>query len=240
MASSTRTRRDPWADAVAHLGGLDAEWSALIGHVGPCLLRKRATADRFATLVRAIIGQQISAKAATSIDARLRALGGERHMPEALIAVGETGLRGVGLSGVKARYVLNLAEAVRSGGVPLQAFGRWSDEAIIERLTTVKGIGVWTAQMFLIFAMNRPDVLPVADLGVRVALRDRYGLDALPGPALCHTLTETWRPYRSVAMWYLWRGLDKAVKAKLNTEGSITNAPDPDPDLDTQTEGGPT
>jgi DNA-3-methyladenine glycosylase II len=213
---NARLRRDPWADAVGHLALLDSEWSALIEGVGPCQLRKRATADRFATLVRAIIGQQISAKAAASIDARLRALGGDRHMPEPLLALGEAGLRSVGLSGVKARYVLNLSEAVRSGDVPLHNFGRWTDEAIVERLTTVKGIGVWTAQMFLIFAMTRPDVLPVADLGIRVALRDRFRLDAHPTPAECHALTESWRPYRSVAMWYLWRSLDASIKAKLN------------------------
>ena len=207
-------RRDPWSEAVSHLRQLDDYWSGLIERVGPCQLRPRRPADRFPTLVRAIIGQQISTKAAASIDARLRALAGEPHTPDGLLAVGEAGLRGVGLSGVKARYVLNLSDAVRSGDVPLHKFGRWSDEAIVERLTTVKGVGVWTAQMFLIFALNRPDILPVTDLGIRVAIRDRFGLVALPTSAECHELTHGWRPYRSVAMWYLWRGLDPAFKVQ--------------------------
>jgi DNA-3-methyladenine glycosylase II len=207
-----KTVKDPWADAIDHLRSLDERWAERIEKVGPCRLVTRP--DRFGTLVRAIIGQQISTKAAASIDARLRLLGGDRHIPEALLALGETGLRSVGLSGVKARYVLNLSEAVRSGDIPLHNVGRLSDEEIVKRLTAVKGIGVWTAQTFLIFAMNRPDVLPVADLGIRVAIRDRFGLEALPGPSDCHTLTEGWRPFRSVAMWYLWRSLDPAFKLK--------------------------
>jgi DNA-3-methyladenine glycosylase II len=160
--------------------------------------------------VRAIIGQQISTKAAASIDARLQAVGGEPHTPDAILALGEAGLRSVGLSGVKARYVLNLAESVHSRRVPLASIHRYDDAAIVEKLTSVKGIGVWTAEMFLIFALNRPDVLPVADLGVRVALRSRFGLDDLPGPKACRELTEPWRPFRTVAMWYLWRSLDTA------------------------------
>ena len=215
MAKPRKISIDPWLDAVTHLSAIDGEWSSLIERVGPCVLRPCKPSHRFATLVRAIIGQQISSKAAASIDARLRLLGGDPHEPEPLLALGEAGLRSVGLSGVKARYVLNLAEGVRSGTIPIQKFARWDDDAIVERLTTIKGVGVWTAQMFLIFAMNRPDVLPVADLGIRVALRDRHGLPALPGPAECHALTERLKPYRSVAMWYLWRGLDKAAKIKL-------------------------
>lgn len=179
----------------------------MIDRVGPCILRPRR--DRFGTLVRAIIGQQISSKAAASIDARLRALAGDPHHPESLLAQGEAGLRSVGLSGVKARYVLHLSEAVQTGDVPLHRIGRWTDEAIVERLTTVKGVGVWTAEMFLIFALNRPDVLPVSDLGIRVGLRDWFGLDDLPTPAVCRTLTEPWRPHRTAAMWYLWRRLDQ-------------------------------
>lgn len=170
------------------------------------MLRPRK--DRFGTLVRAIIGQQISTRAAATIDARLRALGGDPHDPAKLLAVGEEGLRGCGLSGVKARYVLNLSEAVLSGQVPLARIGTLSDEAIKTRLTTIKGVGAWTAEMFLIFSLNRPDVLPVADLGVRVGIRNFYGLEEMPSPRLCVELAEPWRPHRSVAMWYLWRSLD--------------------------------
>jgi DNA-3-methyladenine glycosylase II len=201
-----RPRRDPWASAVEHLAALEAKWADRIERIGPCALRPRR--HRFGTLVRAIIGQQISTKAATSIDARVRERAGTPHEPGALIALGEDGLRACGLSGVKARYVLALSEAVAGGRLPLHRAGRWGDEEVVARLTEVKGIGRWTAEMFLIFALNRPDVLPVGDLGVRVGLRDHFGLDDLPDPALCRSLTEPWRPYRSVAMWYLWRELD--------------------------------
>ena len=105
--------------------------------------------------------------------------------------------------------MLNLAEAVGSGAVPLDEIDdSWDDAKITQSLTTIKGIGVWTAEMFLIFSLNRPDVLPASDLGVRVALRDRHGLAELPKPSQCHALADPWRPYRSIASWYLWRGLD--------------------------------
>jgi DNA-3-methyladenine glycosylase II len=199
--------RDRWAKAVRHLRRVDPHLKAIIDRVGPCLLEPKT--DRFGTLVRAIIGQQISSKAAASIHNRLVAIGGEPHLPARLIELGEPALRGVGLSGVKARYVLNLAEAVGSGAVPLDAIDEsWDDARITQALTTIKGIGVWTAEMFLIFSLNRPDVFPAGDLGVRVALRDRHGLAELPKPSECHALAEPWRPYRSIASWYLWRGLD--------------------------------
>jgi DNA-3-methyladenine glycosylase II len=137
--------------------------------------------DRFGTLVNSIISQQISSKAAESIGRRLIAIGGEPHHPQRLIALGETTLRSVGLSAAKARYVLNLAEAVHSGSVPLDAIDdSWEDARIIQALTTIKGIGVWTAEMFLIFALNRPDVLPIGEMGVRVGIKNRHGLTELP------------------------------------------------------------
>jgi DNA-3-methyladenine glycosylase II len=211
MPKTPRARRDPWSEAVAHIRTVDPEWSTIIDRIGPCVLRPRT--DRFSLLVRAIVGQQISTKAAAAIDARLRVLGSDPHTPEALLALGEDGVRAAGTSGVKARYILNVAEAVQSGQVPLDKFGRMSDEAIVESLTTIKGVGVWTAQMFLIFVMNRPDVLPSGDLGVRVALRNRFGLEALPTPRECEALAAIWRPYRTVAMWYLWRSLDNQKRA---------------------------
>jgi DNA-3-methyladenine glycosylase II len=206
-----RKRTEPWAEAIAHLRRADSYCAAAIDRVGPCLLEPKA--DRFGTLVRAIIGQQISSKAAASIDLRLRAIGGEPHDPAALLKLGEPALRGVGLSGVKARYVLNLAEAVAGGHAPVDEFHDWDDDAIIDRLTAIKGIGRWTAEMFLIFALNRPDILPAADLGVRVALRERHGLTELPRPAECAALAEHWRPYRSIAIWYLWKDVDAPGKS---------------------------
>ena len=161
IRTEPRPRRppDPWAAAVRHLRRVDPHLRAIIDRVGPCRLEPKP--DRFGTLVRAIIGQQISSKAAASIHGRLVEIGGEPHRPERLIELGEEALRGVGLSGVKARYVLNLAEAVASGAVPLDAIDdSWDDAEVTEALVSIKGIGVWTAEMFLIFALNRPDVLP--------------------------------------------------------------------------------
>ena len=202
---------DPWAEGVAFLRALDPKWEAIIDAVGPCRLNLRP--DRVACLVRAIVGQQISSKAATSIDRRLRDLAGETHEPAALLALGEEGIRSAGLSGVKARYVLNLSRAVSEGTVPLHEVHDWEDEAIIAALTTIKGVGAWTAEMFLIFALGRPDILSVGDLGIRVGLRSFYGLDDLPTPQECRALTEAWRPYRTVAMWYLWEQIDNPPKA---------------------------
>ena len=199
----------PWDEGVAFLRNLDPKWEAIIDQVGPCRLEPRT--DRFGTLVRAIIGQQISSKAATSIDRRLRDLCGEPHDPAPLLKVGEEGLRSVGLSGVKSRYVLNLARAVTDGQIPLAELHTWEDARVVANLTRVKGVGNWTAEMFLIFALGRSDVLSVGDLGIRVGLRSFYGLDALPGPRECQELTESWRPHRTVAMWYLWEQIDNPV-----------------------------
>ena len=210
-SSTAKSRKkievDPWAEAVAHLRGLDEIWAERIERIGPCRLSVRP--DRFGTLVRAIIGQQISSKAAASIDKRLREMSGDPHAPEALIALGIDGIRSAGLSGIKARYVLNLAEAVRSGAVPIDEFHDWEDEAIIASLTAIKGVGSWTAEMFLIFCLNRPDVLSVGDLGIRASLKRHHGLAEMPSPKLCRELTEALRPYRSVAMWYLWSEVDR-------------------------------
>jgi DNA-3-methyladenine glycosylase II len=199
-----------WAAAVKHLRRVDPHLRSIIDRVGPCRLEPHI--DRFSALVRSIIGQQISSKAALSINRRLVEIGCEPHHPARLIELGEASLRTVGLSSAKARYVLNLAEAVVSGQLPLDQFDdSWDDEAITQSLTAIKGIGVWTAEMFLIFALNRPDILPTSDLGVRVGLRDRHGLAELPKPRDCHALAEAWRPYRTIASWYLWKGTDATI-----------------------------
>lgn len=201
-----RVVRDPWREAVEHLVAADPRFGPIVERVGPCQLRPRS--DRFGTLVRAIIGQQISSKAAATIDGRLQVLSGEPHDPVKILALGEDGLRSVGLSGMKSRYVLSLSDEVASRRLDLKRLHRHDDETIITELTRVKGIGRWTAEMFLIFSLNRPDVLPVADLGIRVGLRDHHNLADLPKPAQCIELAAPWRPFRSVAMWYLWRSLD--------------------------------
>jgi DNA-3-methyladenine glycosylase II len=202
--------RNRWAVAVRHLRRVDPHLRSIIDRIGPCCLEPHP--DRFGALVRSIISQQISTKAAQSINARLVAISGESHQPARLIEIGEARLRTVGLSSAKARYVLNLAEAVASGEVPLDQFDdSWDDHTITQSLTTVKGIGIWTAEMFLIFVLNRPDILPAGDLGVRVGLRDRHGLADLPKPRDCHSLAELWRPYRTIASWYIWKGADTPI-----------------------------
>jgi DNA-3-methyladenine glycosylase II len=210
MTLPSARARNRWAAAVRHLRRVDPHLRAIIDRIGPCRLEPHP--DRFSALVRSIIGQQISTKAAASINARLVAIGGEPHHPARLIEIGEANLRTVGLSSAKARYVLNLAEAVASGQVPLDEFDdSWDEQSITQALTAVKGIGVWTAEMFLIFVLNRPDILPVSDLGVRIGLRDRHGLAELPKPRDCHSLAEIWRPYRTIASWYIWKGTDTPI-----------------------------
>jgi 3-methyladenine DNA glycosylase/8-oxoguanine DNA glycosylase len=196
-----------WAAAVKHLRRVDPHLKAIIDRIGPCRLEPHP--DRFAALVRSIVGQQISTSAARSINQKLVTLGGDPPRPDRLIELGDAQLRTAGLSSAKARYILNLAEAVVSGELPLEEFDdTWDDQTIIRSLIAVKGIGTWTAEMFLIFVMNRPDVFPAGDLGVRAALRERHGLAELPAPRDCHPLAEAWRPYRSVASWYIWRRID--------------------------------
>lgn len=199
-----------WEDAVRHLHRVDPHLRSVIRRIGPCRLTPRP--DRFGTLVNSIVAQQISSKAAASISRKLHDLAGATHRPERLLALGVDPLRSVGLSASKARYVLNLAEAVGSGAVPLERFDEsWDDAAIVASLSSIKGIGVWTAEMFLIFSLNRPDVLPVHDLGIRAGLRDRHGLAELPKPSECSALAEAWRPYRTVASWYLWQKIDTPI-----------------------------
>jgi DNA-3-methyladenine glycosylase II len=206
--TNSRQSRDPWSDALAHLGAVDDVWHQRIQLVGPCLLRPRR--DRFGSLVRSIVAQQISTKAAQSISQRLLDLLDGNYDPQRLLALSADDLRSVGLSGQKARYLQSLSQAVASGQVPLHQAGRWSDDAIIERLTAIPGIGRWTAEMFLVFALNRPDVLSVGDLGIRAGIQRHFGLAEPPRPDLCRELAAPWRPFRSVAMWYLWREKDIA------------------------------
>ncbi len=177
-----RASPDQWAAAVKHLRRVDPYLKDIIDRVGPCRLSPHP--DRFSALVRSIIGQQISTKAARSINLKLTVLGGDPPRPERLIELGETELRTAGLSGAKARYILNLAEAVVSGELPLDEFDdTWDDQTITGALTAVKGIGVWTAEMFLIFVMNRPDVFPASDSGGAGGAARPARLERLTGAA---------------------------------------------------------
>jgi DNA-3-methyladenine glycosylase II len=179
----------------------------VIRRVGPFALRLRR--DRFQTLVRAILAQQISGHAATAIRKRLEALVAPQSLsPENLAVLSAEQLRAVGISAQKGKYLLSLATKVRDGDLRLHAIGRLRDDAVIEQLIQVQGIGVWTAQMFLIFSLGRPDVLPCDDLGIRQAIRKLYGLSELPDKATSQRIAQPWRPYASIASWYCWRSLE--------------------------------
>jgi DNA-3-methyladenine glycosylase II len=201
--------------ALEHLQSADPVMSQLIGRVGPFNLQLQRS--RFRVLVRSIISQQISGSAAKSIRARLDALLTPGTLtPERLAGLTAEQLRSAGLSPQKATYLLDLAQKTLDGQIRFQRHGRMSDEQVIAELTQVKGIGRWTAQMFLIFSLGRLDVFPHDDLGIRTALRNLYALDELPSRAISHTIAESWRPYASVASWYCWRSLDlEKIQAKI-------------------------
>jgi DNA-3-methyladenine glycosylase II len=189
-----------------HLARRDPVLKRLIRVVGPCTLWHNP--DRFAALVRSIISQQISTKAAAAIRIRLeQALASTGVTPEGILALSAEDLRAAGLSAAKACSLCDLAEKVRSQALPLDALHELPDEEVIARLVPVRGIGRWTAEMFLIFSLGRLDVLPVDDWGLRVGIQRQYSLGEPPTKAHVVELAEPWRPYRSIATWYFWRSL---------------------------------
>jgi DNA-3-methyladenine glycosylase II len=200
-----------------HLAAADSVMGALIAQGGPLPLEAGADevsrgrpADHYGALVRAIAGQQLSVKAAASIFRRLtERFGGRPPTPEEILADDPDELRtACGFSRAKVASLRSLAEHVIDGSLELDRMHELEDEAIIAELVAVKGIGVWTAQMFLMFTLHRPDVLPVGDLGVRNAAMRAYGLAAPPGPVELTEMGEAWRPFRTRASLYLWRSLD--------------------------------
>lgn len=191
--------------AVAHLRRADPVLAAIIGRVGAPRIEYREPV--FATLVRSIVFQQLHGKAAAAIYARLEAAAGA-VTPEAILKLRPARLRAAGLSAGKADYVRDLARRTRDGDVDFPRLASLDDAGVIEHLTRVKGVGVWTAQMFLIFALRRPDVLPVGDYGIRAAMREAYRLPELPKAAEMGRIAAPWRPHASLACWYLWRSLD--------------------------------
>src|SRR5688572_29885489 len=175
---------------------------------GPCGLADSQHTDPFRALVRAIISQQLSTQAAATIARRFEALFDGMPTPARVNAAPDDQLRGVGLSGQKLRYMRDLCARIEGGLLPLAALDRMDDEEVIRVLTEVKGIGRWTAEMFLMFRLHRPDVLPVDDLGIVKAVQRAYRMRTLPTAKRLLRLGEEWRPYRSVACWYLWRSLE--------------------------------
>lgn len=195
------------AAAREHFRAADPAMHGLMERVGPCTLKLHR--DRFDLLVRSIVSQQISTKAARSIRLKLLAdLQVKRLDPQILARASDAELRGAGLSGQKVAYIRDLSDRVISGRLPLNQLGRHSDAEAIDRLTEVHGIGKWTAQMFLIFALGRLDVFPEADLGLRSAMRDLYGLKETPGLKKSRELSAHWSPYATLGTWYAWRLTD--------------------------------
>lgn len=209
------------AAARRKLAAADPTMAALIERLGKIdietRLRRRSEerpADAYGALLRAIVGQQLSTKAARTIYGRvLELFGGRTPSPEELLAAAETDLRAAGLSGRKVEYVRDLAAHVIAGELELDRLEELSDEEVIAEIVAVRGLGVWTAEMFLIFHLERPDVLSGGDLGIRKAVQIEYGLEEMPTPTRVLEIGEPWRPYRSLASLYLWESLANAPVA---------------------------
>lgn len=193
--------------AAAHLAARDPVVADLVQRFGPYDLH--ATTNAFQVMLETIVSQQLSTHAARSIYARLAAaMGGGRPRPDGVLALSPQQLVACGLSRSKAAYVRNVAEDFARERVTLRSFARMGDDEVIARLTSIKGVGDWSAHMFLIFALNRLDVFPVGDLGLRKAMASRYRLRRGAKPARLVRIADAWRPYRTVGTLYLWRGYD--------------------------------
>jgi DNA-3-methyladenine glycosylase II len=198
--------------ALAHLSAADPVMARLINERGP--LQLSYTTDYFFTLLDAIASQQLSSKAAATIVNRIKALVPNQDTPDpqSILDMPDEALRTAGLSWKKVSYLKDLARHVASGELDLEHISQMEDEEIIKELVAVKGIGRWTAEMFLIFSLARPDVMAVDDYGLQVAMQRLYNLPVLPKPAAMREIAEPWRPYRSYASLYLWRSLDNSPK----------------------------
>lgn len=206
--------------AVAHLKKSDPVMRGLIERVGPCRMTYRE--PTFHSLARAIAYQQLNGKAAATIFGRLTALAGDPLTPEGILKLTPGQMREVGLSKQKSSYLVDMAERASRGELDFHRVSNMSDEGVVEHLTQVKGVGVWTAHMFLMFTLRRANILPTGDFGIRMAMFRHY-LDKkraqsprsskkrkikLPSPVQMEKIARCWEPYRSVACWYLWRSLD--------------------------------
>jgi DNA-3-methyladenine glycosylase II len=192
--------------AVDHLKKSDPVLRAIIERVGPC--RMEFGVPEFASVAEAIVYQQLNGKAAVTIFNRFVALAGDPLTPEGILKLSDAQLRAVGLSKQKSAYLKDLAKKTSDGLLNFARLPEMTDEEVIEHLTQVKGIGEWTAHMFLMFSLRRPNVLPTGDYGVQVAIKKHYKKRKLPKPKDMEKIARAWEPYRSVACWYMWRSLD--------------------------------
>ncbi len=215
-----RGSRQP-PDYHSHFEKADPILFEVVRQVGPFQLTLQR--NRFRMLVGSIISQQLSTVVARTIRNRLEAAVAPGTLtPERVGQFEKHQLRSLGLSNQKAEYILDLSSKVLDGSVQLSSLGRKDDEEVIQELTVIRGIGRWTAQMFLIFSLGRLDVFPHDDLGVRSALRNLYGLSELPDKHTSHQIAVQWKPYSSVGAWYCWRSLDLARAAKNKEKGAPT------------------
>lgn len=198
-----------YARAVRLIARRDPVIRELVRRYGPCGMAAAQKADHFTALVQAITSQQLSTKAARTIFGRIAALhDGAGITPHGFTSITDEALRAAGLSRQKITYVRDLSAKVIDGTLPLDSLDALDDEAVIEAITKVKGLGRWSAEMFLMFRLHRRDVMPVDDLGISKAIQKQYGLRKPPRADRMRKIAEAWRPYRSVACWYLWRSLE--------------------------------
>jgi DNA-3-methyladenine glycosylase II len=192
--------------AVIHLKKCDPVLAAIIERVGP--FRMQYNPAEFCSLAEAIVYQQLNGKAALTIWKRFAALAGDPVTPEGILKLSDEQLRAAGMSKQKSAYLKDLAAKTAAGLLDFSTLSNLSDDDVIKHLTQVKGIGVWTAHMFLMFALRRPNVLPTGDYGVQMALKRHYKKRKLPKPKDMEKIARAWEPYRSIACWYMWRSLD--------------------------------
>ena len=192
--------------AISHLKKSDPILAAIIEQVGPC--RMEFAEPTFHSLAEAILYQQLNGKAAVTIFNRFTDLAGDPLTPAGILKLTDAQMRGVGLSKQKTSYLRDLSEKTRAGLIEFERLPQLSEEEVIQHLTQVKGVGVWTAHMFLMFSLRRPDILPTGDYGVQAAIKKHYKKRKWPKPSVMEKIARSWAPYRSIACWYLWKSLD--------------------------------
>jgi DNA-3-methyladenine glycosylase II len=192
--------------AVNHLKKSDPVLCAIIERVGP--FRMEFGEPEFHSLAEAIVYQQLNGKAAVTIFKRFATLTGEPVTPQGILKLTDAQLRSVGLSKQKSSYLKDMAQRAASGELDFSRLAEMTDEEVIKHLTQVKGVGVWTAHMFLMFTLRRPNVLPTGDFGIQMAIKKHYKKRKMPKPMQMEKIAKLWEPYRSIACWYLWRSLD--------------------------------
>jgi len=201
-----RRKVNSYRKAINHLKRSDPVMAAIIERIGPC--RIEYGEPTFHSLAEAILYQQLNGKAAVTIFNRFTALAGNPLTPEGILKLTDAQMREVGLSRQKTAYLRDLAEKTQAGLMEFERMPELSDDDVIAHLTQVKGVGVWTAHMFLMFTLKRPDVLPVGDYGVQAAIKKHYKKRKWPKPAVMEKIAKPWSPYRSIACWYLWKSMD--------------------------------